>query len=381
MYKLIKNIMYNNTINKKKLITSHKTNKNKRQKNISNSNQNSLKQGIKEKPEDILARMNKINERRKIIPTHLSFVPKDIANLIAGYDYYFEGVSYAFGGQISCEVILPDGNVIGRDICVGILKILNTKTGEFSTTLKCHTSAIYSVAMHPDGRIVSSSMDKTIKIWDPLFKKCDAVLYNNQAISSVAVLSNGYIVAGSYRSLTIWDQTGKKIHTLDRLPNHSEWIKCIVDLSAPACRQWVNCFASIPYHYDSTINIWNLDDKSNIVSCLILKGHTKEVTCIAGLPDGRICSGSEDGTIKIWNIQTGTDDITFVDHYMVQCVTVLPDGRIASGSKDGTIKIWNQKTRKCDVTFYNDGEIYKIKTHPDGRIISESPFLRLKIWS
>ena len=36
---------------------------------------------------------------------------------------------------------------------------------------------------------------------------------------------------------------------------------------------------------------------------LSLQGHTDYVSCVAVLPDGRICSGSYDKSIKIWNRQ------------------------------------------------------------------------------
>jgi WD40 repeat protein len=43
-------------------------------------------------------------------------------------------------------------------------------------------------------------------------------------------------------------------------------------------------------------------------------GHKSAVSCIGVIPDGnefRLVSGSYDGTIKIWNLQTGECDITF----------------------------------------------------------------------
>ena len=37
------------------------------------------------------------------------------------------------------------------------------------------------------------------------------------------------------------------------------------------------------------------------VERLTLRGHTEFVRCVAVFPDGRICSGSNDNSIKIWN--------------------------------------------------------------------------------
>ena len=50
---------------------------------------------------------------------------------------------------------------------------------------------------------------------------------------------------------------------------------------------------------DNTIKLWNLNSRSLITS---LKGHSKEVSALVLLDDGRLASGSMDETIKIWKI-------------------------------------------------------------------------------
>ncbi len=78
---------------------------------------------------------------------------------------------------------------------------------------------------------------------------------------------------------------------------------------------------------------------------LILPGHTSRVMSIALSPDGQtLASGSEDETIKIWNLQTGKLLRTLSGHVSpVISVTFSPDGQtLASGGQSGRIKLWQR---------------------------------------
>jgi WD40 repeat protein len=63
--------------------------------------------------------------------------------------------------------------------------------------------------------------------------------------------------------------------------------------------------------------------------------------CISS-DDPMIISGSGDGTIKLWDIDTGELRHTLSGHGgWVTSVSISPDGRtLVSGSSDKTIKLW-----------------------------------------
>nr|NCS18119.1 protein kinase [Microcystis aeruginosa G13-12] len=74
-----------------------------------------------------------------------------------------------------------------------------------------------------------------------------------------------------------------------------------------------------------------------------LTGHSDMVTSVVYSPDGRyLASGSDDKTIKIWEVATGKELRTLTGHSgWVSSVVYSPDGRyLASGSVDKTTKIW-----------------------------------------
>lgn len=83
------------------------------------------------------------------------------------------------------------------------------------------------------------------------------------------------------------------------------------------------------------------DEKTNYASSKDFVGHHKTVFSIIQLSDGRLCTGSLDKTIKIWNLMTGAVEKTFVGHEdAVTWLVELPDKTICSASVDRTVKIW-----------------------------------------
>ena len=70
-----------------------------------------------------------------------------------------------------------------------------------------------------------------------------------------------------------------------------------------------------------------------------LGGHTHVISCLTVFPNGDLCSGSYDETIKIW--RDGKCIYTLVGHNgWINCLAIGNDGNLYSGSIDKTIKVW-----------------------------------------
>jgi WD40 repeat protein len=75
-------------------------------------------------------------------------------------------------------------------------------------------------------------------------------------------------------------------------------------------------------------------------------GHSSFILAVAIDPKGEyIVSGSDDKTVKIWELETGKLVNTLKGHSSsVRAVAIDPKGEyIVSGSDDGTVKVWDLK--------------------------------------
>src|SRR4051812_47757056 len=99
----------------------------------------------------------------------------------------------------------------------------------------------------------------------------------------------------------------------------------------------------------------------------VLEGHTDWVTSLTVLPDGRLVSGSDDETIRISDLASGTSQVLKDHTSSVTTLTVLPDGRLVSGSYDTTIRIWDLDSGKSQIFGEHTCSVTSLTVLPDGR--------------
>ncbi len=133
---------------------------------------------------------------------------------------------------------------------------------------------------------------------------------------------------------------------------------------------------------DKTIRVWNLENGTELQT---IKGHYAPISSVCVTPDGKkVVSSSFDKTIRIWDLENGTELQTMKGHYSpISSVCITPDGnKVVSASLDTTIRIWDLESGKELQTLRGHSRgVRSVCVTKDGtKIVSASNDKTLKVW-
>ena len=220
----------------------------------------------------------------------------------------------------------------------------------------------------PLSKLVSTSADNSIKIWDLATLKCISTLEGHtMRVVSLEDLGNRRIATGcDDGTIKIWNM--RENVCLKTIVGVRHTIVCLKSLNA-------NTLASGSLR---DIKIWNIDSGACVQTLL---GHTDWIRRLTQSPDGALVSCSDDKTIKMWDATSGACIKTFNYPNIVICLTFLSNGRLVSGSQDHLINIWNIESGACiDILREHSGSVLHLQTLESGELVSCSADGTIKIW-
>ncbi len=120
----------------------------------------------------------------------------------------------------------------------------------------------------------------------------------------------------------------------------------------------------------ATIRIYTQDVKT-------LSGHTGNINCITFSPDAKkLLSGSSDGSVKVWNSETGDllNTVTFGDN--ITSVSYSGTGNVYGVTSIGSAFLTDMETGYITARFEKRPNTYNISFSPDGNYIAVNSFYK-----
>lgn len=268
----------------------------------------------------------------------------------------------------------------GKQLAVGMtdetVKVWETESGKFINSFRAHRSYVLALTAPSIGdTLISGSYDELVRIWQKPFESSKLSLTANQGYVYCLAASSDCqrIIAGHSKGMIrVWDGISGKI--VGDLSEHDDSVLSVaIDSDAMIC-----CSAS----RDSTVRIWDL---STLTSMAVLSQHSSAVRCVAISPDNTLAvSGGEDCTLVLFNFRTKQTLKRMDGHRMgVSCLAFLSANLIASGSDDHTVKIWDLNEGICIATLEGHTRgITALSAGSDGLSLSSASIDgTVKMWS
>jgi len=259
-------------------------------------------------------------------------------------------------------------------------RLSHTQSEPCLKVLEGHNGSITGALALVNGRLLSWSSDKTLRLWDAQSGACMAVLEGHtRSVEGALALTDGRLLSWTDHgipsdcTLRLWD--GRDGVCLAVLEGHTD---CITGAMALADRRLLS------WSWDNTLRIWDAQSGSCLV---VLEGHTSWAEGALALADGRLLSWSWDKTLRLWDGRSGACLKVFEGHTeSVIGALALADGRLLSWSSDKTLRLWDAQSGSCLAVL--EGHTRSVEgalALADGRLLSwtnqgERSDYTLRLW-
>ena len=293
-------------------------------------------------------------------------------------------------GVPNCVRYSQDGKMLAAATSAGGLFLWDSDTYKPRAVLRGegnpagqqgHGGVITCVAPLLTDKLLTGSVDKTVRVWDLKTRRAVAAAFSfNQAVSCMAVSPDGRTLAvgtGKYRSKF---ETGELV--LCDLQNQqprrpiSQGITPVSVAFSPDGNSLAVC--SLSAAVGQAARTVSLIDVRSLRATPIgsTMGHS-----VAFSPDGHILAvGCTNGEIDLWPLDAAPSASGTMKPFVVKKHTGLvwslafsPDGKtLASGGADNNVVLWDVPTGEDLMTLKHNGGIEALRFSPDGRLLASA---------
>jgi WD40 repeat protein len=316
-------------------------------------------------------------------------------------------------GQVAAvkQVFSPDGRFLAVADGSGSIRLQNLETRGYRPLEKGQRSQVISLAFSADGkRLAAGRQEHSLTVWDTASGRIIAEYTDHDGpVCFVDFCLDGQTLVGCDDRRSLWTRRLEshsprralaafhgKIDSVSLSPDRKRLAasrrNCPVSIwdiatgsqggSYQPNSRFVEQTTFTPDGQslilrcaDAQIRVWRIQGSPDL--CRKLAGHPDECWTLAFSPDGRLlASGSDDHTIKLWDVAAGRELLSLQGHEQtVTAVAFFPDGnRLASVSLDHTLRIWTlsvdalngQLSARSDLLATLDERLFALAITRDG---------------
>ena len=201
-------------------------------------------------------------------------------------------------GDVRGVAFAPDDRQFASVGWDGMIHVYNTQSRELVYSWRGHDAGIYRARYLPDGRLITSAYDGTIKLWDVAKQdELTQLLGHTGPVTALAISADGKRALTSGSDLTVRLRDLEKAQSIGEVHKFEkgEWV-------------WDAAFSpdgksAATVSFDGKVRLFNADTGEAAGEFVAHQGAALSIVWVG---DKQVLTGGRDGAIRLWDVESKT---------------------------------------------------------------------------